>query len=318
MRTLIAAVALSALATTTVADTINVPGDYILIQDAIDASVSGDVINIAAGTHYEANLDPGGKAITIQGTLNEDGSPATIVDAQGGGNVFTFVSSEDAETVLSNMVITGGSDAAIDGGGIYCNQSSPTIAGCTINENTSNNRGGGISCYNNSAPTLIECIIADNMANQGGGIHCNNSSPNITDCTITGNQSLQEGGGIHCYNDGNPTITDCTFTNNSAVTQGGGISCQSSSPIISDSAICGNTPDQIYGNYNDNRGNTVADECPILCLGDINDDLIVDGGDLSLLLGAWLTGNAAADINGNGTVDGADLALLLGAWGVCP
>ena len=34
----------------TFADTINVPGDHALIQDAIDASANGDVINIAAGT----------------------------------------------------------------------------------------------------------------------------------------------------------------------------------------------------------------------------------------------------------------------------
>ena len=65
MRTVITAVALSVLATTTVADTINVPGDYTVIQDAINASANGDVIAIAAGTYYEHSLNPNGKAITI-------------------------------------------------------------------------------------------------------------------------------------------------------------------------------------------------------------------------------------------------------------
>jgi hypothetical protein len=46
---------------------------------------------------------------------------------------------------------------------------------------------------------------------------------------------------------------------------------------------------------------------------DLNDDGVVDGADLGILLGAWGTG--AGDINGDGTTDGADLGILLGAWG---
>ncbi|MFO0872945.1 MAG: thrombospondin type 3 repeat-containing protein, partial [Phycisphaerales bacterium] len=48
---------------------------------------------------------------------------------------------------------------------------------------------------------------------------------------------------------------------------------------------------------------------------DLNDDLVVDGADLGLLLGAW--GSAGpGDFDGNGVVDGGDLGLLLGAWGI--
>jgi len=46
---------------------------------------------------------------------------------------------------------------------------------------------------------------------------------------------------------------------------------------------------------------------------DLNDDGVVDGADLGILLGAW--GTAAGDINGDGTTDGADLGILLGGWG---
>jgi hypothetical protein len=51
------------------------------------------------------------------------------------------------------------------------------------------------------------------------------------------------------------------------------------------------------------------------CLADLNDDLVVDGADLGILLGAW--GEALGDLNGDGTTDGADLGLLLGQWGDC-
>ena len=48
--------------------------------------------------------------------------------------------------------------------------------------------------------------------------------------------------------------------------------------------------------------------------GDFNEDGIVDGVDLSQLLGYWNGTNPLYDINGDGLIDGADLARLLGNW----
>lgn len=58
-------------------------------------------------------------------------------------------------------------------------------------------------------------------------------------------------------------------------------------------------------------------------LGDLDGNGSVDGGDLSVLLGAWGTCPAepapcTADLNGDGAVEGADLGLLLARWGPCP
>ena len=55
------------------------------------------------------------------------------------------------------------------------------------------------------------------------------------------------------------------------------------------------------------------------CGGDFNQDGLVDGADLSNLLGRWGgCQSCAEDLDGNGLVDGADLAALLGNWGGCP
>ena len=59
------------------------------------------------------------------------------------------------------------------------------------------------------------------------------------------------------------------------------------------------------------------------CVGDLNDDGVVNGADLGLLLGAWGacpggTPGCLGDLNVDGVVNGADLGLLLGAWGPCP
>jgi len=52
------------------------------------------------------------------------------------------------------------------------------------------------------------------------------------------------------------------------------------------------------------------------CPADLNDDGVVDGTDLTIMLGAW-DGRGPADLNGDGVVNGADLTILLGAWGDC-
>jgi hypothetical protein len=53
------------------------------------------------------------------------------------------------------------------------------------------------------------------------------------------------------------------------------------------------------------------------CLGDFNDDSVVDGGDLGLLLSEWGTPNRVSDIDGDGVTGGADIGSLLSAWGPC-
>jgi GH18 family chitinase len=51
------------------------------------------------------------------------------------------------------------------------------------------------------------------------------------------------------------------------------------------------------------------------CIGDLNGDCTVDGGDLGALLGSW--GTPLADLNSDATTNGADLGLLMAAWGPC-
>ena len=54
-------------------------------------------------------------------------------------------------------------------------------------------------------------------------------------------------------------------------------------------------------------------------MGDTNGDGVVDGIDLSNLLGFWGSSSyPAADFNCDGIIDGVDLSNLLGAWTVLP
>ena len=50
-------------------------------------------------------------------------------------------------------------------------------------------------------------------------------------------------------------------------------------------------------------------------VGDLNDDGVVNGTDLSILLGAWgACSGCPADLNDDAVVNGTDLSILLGAW----
>lgn len=60
----------------------------------------------------------------------------------------------------------------------------------------------------------------------------------------------------------------------------------------------------------------LVDTKPIPASADLNNDGVVDGSDIGLLLGAWgACPMCFADLTGDGVVDGGDLGAMLGAWG---
>ncbi|MCH2141322.1 MAG: hypothetical protein MK100_09885, partial [Phycisphaerales bacterium] len=62
----------------------------------------------------------------------------------------------------------------------------------------------------------------------------------------------------------------------------------------------------------------MADDLVCYSPPDVNCDWVVDGQDLSIVLGSWGTSSRSCDLDGNCTVDGGDLAMLLGSWGALP
>tara|TARA_B100001059_G_C17803851_1_gene567866 strand:+ start:128 stop:1567 length:1440 start_codon:yes stop_codon:yes gene_type:complete len=329
-------------------ETFTVPGNFPTIQTAINSTLiqDGDTILVGTGSYPEHSINTNGKAITIQGTLNGDGSLATTIDAQQGGSVFVVNSGEGNGTVIRDLVITGGSSWR--GGGINCYNSSPTITDCTISGNTGKGGGGGIDCFHGSEPTISGCTISNNTVSDGGGggIGCSSSSPTISGCTISNNMVNGGGGGIDCFDGSEPTISDCTIKSNTAQGSsgfGGGISCVGSSPtisgctisyntagdgggiscligsnptissckishniangigggiqhinsstsILSDTIVCGNTPDQIHDLWTDNGGNTVQEICPSACCTGNERFCVQDAEELDCLFwgGEWL------------------------------
>jgi len=66
-----------------------------------------------------------------------------------------------------------------------------------------------------------------------------------------------------------------------------------------------------------NKALGLFEPLPPVCPADLDGDEQVGSADISYLLSAWGTADAAADLNDDGTVSSADLAFLLSAWGAC-
>jgi serine protease len=169
--------AVSFLATSAQAATLNVPAQYAGIQQAIDASTDGDTVLIAPGT-YPGQINFRGKAITV---TSRGGPSNTIVDAMGAGNVVVFDSGETQSSEISGLTFQNG--AGNFGAGIIVIGASPHIVGNVFHSNVEGVGGSGAGIGGAGSP-LIEknlfyansCSANDNLS---GVISLNNGSQPI-------------------------------------------------------------------------------------------------------------------------------------------
>ncbi len=201
------------------ADVINVPTEnHPSIYAGIAGAINGDTVLVQPGTYIE-NINFNGKLITVASLFLTTQDPtyisSTSIDGDATASVVIFESGEDSTAILCGFTITNG--LAFDGGGIYCDNSSPKLENLSIIENSVNIRGGGIYCNNSSGPILQKVIIANNIAyDNGGGIYFSNSSgPILQNVTIANNISYNNGGGIYCDYFSSPSILNSIVWNNS-------------------------------------------------------------------------------------------------------
>ncbi len=151
-----------------------------------------------------------------------------------GGGVFN----ENSSPTLTNCSFQGNS--ASDGGGLSNTFSSSTLTNCSFQGNSATGIGGGLS-NNSSSSTLTNCSFQDNSARLGGGVIIENSSPTLTNCSFLSNSATSFGGGVH-NNNSSPTLTNCSFQDNAADVRGGGVyNGRSSSPTLTNCSFQGNS-----------------------------------------------------------------------------
>ena len=215
--------------------TIQGPGAGLLTinggADDIDNNVGSRVFAVEQKTNVTLS------GLTISAGVGRSGFPyyvaASAYDYKGGGilNLGTLTVSG---CTISGNYINPASSASCYGGGIY-NAGTLTVTGSTISGNSldpsadfGSGYGGGI--YNAGALALSNSTVSSNFARTDGGAIYNVGTLTVSGCTLSGN-SAYSGGGI--YNAGTAaalTVLDCTFSSN--------------------------RPDNIFGAYIDDGGNT--------------------------------------------------------------
>ena len=227
------------------ASVIHVPADFPTIQAAINAAVNGDTIQVAPGTYVE-NINFLGKAIQVN---SDQGAQLTVIDGNQAGSVVSFTSGEGPQSVLNGFTVRHGK-ASLRGGGIRIENSSPTITGNIITNNTAGDSGGGIAS-SFSSPVIQGNTITNNGQIPGwsggvggGGVSITGAAATqLLNNTISGNSwSSASGGGVSLFAAGTPLLKNNFITNNTAYSQGGGISIVNySDALILQNVIVGNS-----------------------------------------------------------------------------
>ncbi len=216
------------------------------IQGAVDASESGDAVNVAPGAYYEnVQID---KSLTVKGSAaGNDPSTDTIVNGQKNGSVFTIGKSDsEVKVSLQSMTIQNGSGTYMEkwlglppvqfGGGIW-NNGTLSIVSSLISGNTANGYGSGIWSTGNLT-VESSSIEGNGKPLDGGGIW---SSGNlvVNNSIITGNGAYWNGGGI--WSSGNMILENSYVGENTANLYGGGVANDLGQATVKDSTISANT-----------------------------------------------------------------------------
>jgi len=182
---------------------------YCTIQAAIDAAVTGDVIEVEQGTYYEV-INFNGTDITLTSTDPENWYVVenTVINASlfvPPTHAVEFSGSETSNCLLAGFTITGGTSSGVRGNGTLA-----AITHCIIEGNQTDTNGGGLFDCDGD---ILNCIVRNNNAGSsgsGGGLsECDGS---IVNCLVYENEA-NSGGGL---NDCDGLIVNCTIVNNTA------------------------------------------------------------------------------------------------------
>ena len=173
----------------------------------------------------------------------------------GGGGMYI----EDSSPTISNCHFED-NRAAFGGGGLWVESkhrdhpSNPTIINSEFKNNESVFTGGGVVVrgdYSNVrvANSLFESNLSSGAITMGGGLSVLEANVTIENCVFRDNVALGGtggvGGALSISGGSTVEVIDSQLENNTADEGGGIFLAGGNTPILTNTTVCGNTPDQI-------------------------------------------------------------------------
>ena len=237
-----------------------------VIQDAIDASASGDEVVVTNGLYVTGGRPLAGyplmtnrvtvdRAITLRSV---NGPDVTVIEGLkvagtnngcGDGAIRCVYLASGA--VLSGFTLTNGATRKLgdgyqerSGGGVFCESAPATVTNSILTGCSSSSYGGGMQ---GGVPfaEAVHCRFTGNITlGSGGAAHFSI----VNQCSFEGNSAQNSGGGLSVG-----TGTNCTFTGNSANLGGGA----SSSTLVNCTARGNSAADLAGGAYSCTLANCI-------------------------------------------------------------
>ncbi len=211
------------------AATINVPADYGTIQGAVEAAITGDIIQIASGTYTEQVQIS--KPVTLVGagvgaTIIESPETLPIFYMTGSNKNFPIVYIHDTgNVVLSHLTVDGNGrgDANYRFQGVGFWKSSGSMTDCSVvrvQDTPFSGAQHGVGIYGNNNDIGTEVVVLTNIVvdqfQKGGvvfsGVGMTAALSNVTTIGI-GPTSITAQNGIQISYGAGGTLTDCVVGN---------------------------------------------------------------------------------------------------------
>jgi hypothetical protein len=256
------------------ATTRRVPADFPDLQDALDASVEGDTVQVAAGAFIGAFVVPGG--VVLRGA----GADLTTLDGSGAGPVLDCQPPTGSlPTRVEDLRLTGGS--ATMGALLHArSQARLQVARARLDGGTASVGGGGVHAASGSSLHLTDAEVSGCVAPQGAGLLVLGGALQLTRVKLHDNQASSDGGGVlllagstlgwtdgscqlnHAQGDGGgvavsggvANLGNVTLADNGAEGRGGGVYCGSGSTAVLSYV-------NVLSNQAGTRGGGVATSC---------------------------------------------------------
>jgi hypothetical protein len=221
------------------------------VQHAVDVTIPGDEIRVAAGTYAGVAHRIGTnqtaylfKPLTIRGgfTTTDWSTPdpaahVTILDAQGQGRVFKITG--PISVTIEGLLLTGGNGSGGSGGGVYADSATITFRDNRILTNTAL-IGGGLFLTSSQARFERNVIAGNATTNSGGGVVIGPASEvRFINNFVTNNQTNGHGGGL-ILSGTLAALTNTMITDNQAGLDGSGLFIENSAAELWHTTISNN------------------------------------------------------------------------------